>query len=849
MTAARLEMNLPPATEPRVGEPVTFGIPFPRGACAHAANIRVHHAGANQPVQAQAIDRWPDGSVRWALLDFKAVVPSEYVIDVGRSPGSATRSEEIHLNCGSSEVHAAVGPFSCRFRQGAAHLMEVFFEGGSRQIDVTAVDHTHAAVPVITTGVRTEAAGPLRVTLLLEGVIGSAAAPLLEFEARCHLFAGVPGVRMEFTIRNPRRARHAGGYWELGDDGSVYLRDLTIHLRSAGSTPSEVSVCCSIAESQPPLKLQRPVQVDQRSSGGEHWQSRVHVNRHGVVPLHHEGYQLRWNGGTNTGRRASPVLWTDDGSGIVAVAMQHFWENFPKVLEADDRGFAVRLFPLHSVDVHEIQAGEQKTHTIGFAFGEDPISRIPLDWVRQPAIPSLEAAWYTQACAVPYLTPARDDPHHDYLSLVSAAIEGDDSFTRKRERIDEFGWRNFGDIYADHEAVSSADGSGFVSHYNNQYDAVAGFAIQFMRTADPRWRRAMCELARHVVDIDIYHTNRDKSAYNGGLFWHTFHYVDAGKSTHRAYPKAPGVWGGGPSNEHNYSTGLMLHYFLTGHEPSRAAVLSLARWVRDMDDGGLSMFRWLTRSDTGLASSTASSSYHGPGRGAANSIVTLLNACRLTGDRLWLDKAEALIRRCIHPSDDIDSRDLLNAELRWSYTVFLEALGYYLDQKIILGEIDFRYAYAKESLLHYAGWMARREYPYLDKPEILEFPTETWAAQDMRKSDVFTFAARHADTAERHVFLERAELFFRASLDRLRSFPTRTRARPVVLMLSHGYMHAAAKKADGLPPAPPAPAGCEFGSPLTFIPQKEIARRRATGLALGASCAVLAALIWFFIAL
>ena len=71
----------------------------------------------------------------------------------------------------------------------------------------------------------------------------------------------------------------------------------------------------------------------------------------------------------------------------------------------------------------------------------------------------------------------------------------------------------------------------------------------------------MTELASHVTDIDIYHTDRDKAAYNSGLFWHTFHYVAAGKSTHRSYPRhATGVCGGGPANEHNYTAGLLLHY-------------------------------------------------------------------------------------------------------------------------------------------------------------------------------------------------------------------------------------------------------------------------------------------------
>ena len=50
---------------------------------------------------------------------------------------------------------------------------------------------------------------------------------------------------------------------------------------------------------------------------------------------------------------------------------------------------------------------------------------------------------------------------------------------------------------------------------------------------------------------------------------------------------------GGPSAEHNYNAGLMLHYFLTGDRASRDAAIGLARWVLDMDDGRRTPFRWL----------------------------------------------------------------------------------------------------------------------------------------------------------------------------------------------------------------------------------------------------------------
>ena len=59
----------------------------------------------------------------------------------------------------------------------------------------------------------------------------------------------------------------------------------------------------------------------------------------------------------------------------------------------------------------------------------------------------------------------------------------------------------------------------------------------------------MNELANHVVDIDIYHTTRDKAAYCGGLFWFTDHYLDAATSTHRTYSHENAPDDGSPYGE------------------------------------------------------------------------------------------------------------------------------------------------------------------------------------------------------------------------------------------------------------------------------------------------------------
>src|SRR5262249_25230858 len=152
-----------------------------------------------------------------------------------------------------------------------------------------------------------------------------------------------------------------------------------------------------------------------------------------------------------------------------------------------------------------------------------------------------------------------------------------------------------------------------------------------------------------------------------------------------------------------------------------------------------------------------------------------------TGASTFRAKLEQLLHRCIHPADDIAKRNLLDAEYRWSYTMFLQVVGRYLDDKIERGELDQHYAYARASLLHYARWMAANEIPYLDRPERLKMPTETWTAQDMRKSDVFYYAAKHAAGPERERFLERAQFFFRYSVTKLSEMKTRTLARPVVV--------------------------------------------------------------------
>jgi hypothetical protein len=355
----------------------------------------------------------------------------------------------------------------------------------------------------------------------------------------------------------------------------------------------------------------------------------------------------------------------------------------------------------------------------------------------------------------------------------------------------------------------------------------------------------MVDLTSHVRDIDIYHTTNDKTLYNGGLFWHTNHYVDAGLSTHRTYPKG-GADGGGPSAEHNYNYGLMLHYVLTGDDRSRDAAIALGQWVLDMDDPRQTPLRWLSRSPTGWASYTAG--HHKPGRGAGHSILACLVAHRLAGERRFLEKAEELIRRCVHPGEAVPMAYVDDVEGHWSYTAFLQALGCYLHHKVERGETDAMAGWARAGLLAFARFMADQERPYLERRERLQYPTQTWAAQDLRKADVFLWAALETEGAERERFLDRADVFFDYATTELPRLDGHWFTRPLILVMTQGVRHGWLTRHRGGLPAPAvlaAPSPARARRP--FRSQRDQAVRRAGALLALGCIAGIVLLVWLVV--
>ena len=759
-----------------VAEPVVLGLAVPRGRLQAPVPgqgwVRLFDA-AGELVNAgfSALHAWPDGSVAWLLTEFVC--------------SAAGGRFQVRASTESAAPPAPPAPLLPR----GARLSVTLVEGPPQTIALC--ETSREATPVSTVG------------------RGEATLADLKFEVRTTRWPELDLLRMELVVHNPRPAKHAGGLWDLGDPGSICIRDLSLSMPLPTPTPCSIQV----EPDEPFVDAPDGFVLFQASSGGLHWNCDNHVDATGRVPLAFRGYRA----GPREGLRAQPIL----RFGSRELALSEFWQNFPKVFGVAAGVVRIGLFPAEHGAPHELQGGERKRHTLwmgptealGFVATPRRAVQSPAEVVASGVLHGLGLATH-------------DDPGLErHVARVLAPATG---FAARRELIDEYGWRHWGDLNADHEAAEQFAPTPFISHYNNQYDCVDAFLLWFLRTGDPRWFRLADPLARHVVDIDLYLTDADRSAYSGGQFWHTDHHRPALTSTHRCYARGnagAGPYGGGPGNEQNYPSGLWLHHLLTGDPWSRSAALGLADWVLRMDDGHRNVLGLVETGATGAASQTYSPDFHGPGRGAGNSINALCDAWRFTGNEQYLTAAEALIARCVHPDQDLDALDLLDAERRWSYVVFVKYLLKYLHLKESAGRLDTAWRLGRAALVHYARFMVQRERSSTTDKARLEFVTETWPAQDLRKAQVVHQAAAYVPEPERRRFHTWAEHFFDCAFAELSRYGTADRCRPLVLVLHPAIARAYARTH----PDEAAPTDPEPGAPLPpfrpFVPQK--ARVRA----------------------
>ena len=234
-------LTLESAIDSASPQPVTIGLPFPKGAFFKDDVFSlVDPNGRHKSLQIDTLARWSDGSVKWLLVDFvlrsvqKGVSQWKLAPKSGKVDRLALGSISIHESKKEIIVDTGVATFHLSpevipFAQVQLNSRPALATSSVRTKLKTSRGNVADARP---RRIIVENRGPVRATVRYEGIFPGAAP--CRFLCRVCFFAGTGLARVQLTLHNPRRARHRGGLWDLGDPGSVLFRELAMELGLPG---------------------------------------------------------------------------------------------------------------------------------------------------------------------------------------------------------------------------------------------------------------------------------------------------------------------------------------------------------------------------------------------------------------------------------------------------------------------------------------------------------------------------------------------------------------------------------------------------------------------------------------
>jgi hypothetical protein len=106
----------------RIAEPLASGLPLPQGAVFNPADLRVT-SPTGQPVPCQAHQlglSWPDGSLRWVLVQFQATVAAnkDAIYTLMSDPGKPPVLPREHVSVANGVVGGVPNPDAVQVTTG-----------------------------------------------------------------------------------------------------------------------------------------------------------------------------------------------------------------------------------------------------------------------------------------------------------------------------------------------------------------------------------------------------------------------------------------------------------------------------------------------------------------------------------------------------------------------------------------------------------------------------------------------------------------------------------------------------------------------------------------------------------
>jgi hypothetical protein len=441
----------------RVAEPVTFGVPLPKGAVKDLARLRLYGPeGKPVPAAFRVVSRWWDDaatqvqSIRWIHADFFADVPAR-----GRSVYRLRLADET-APAPAAPVRVTTHADSVRISTGAANFTinrsgPVMDGPGIRNLDflLRSDERIYKASQWPASELTIEEENPLRVVVKRTGSHGWVDRQDRGLDYVLHIvaYAGKPYVRLIYSFVN-RQGRSMADFVRL--DGLWMQADLEreaapAYLEQLGSEP----------------------------------------------------------------RRAG---WFEAGD--IRVGLRWFWQLYPKGFEVRSDGkLRLALFP-ETARPQNIYTGVAKTHEIVVSSANDDLTAM----IDHPLYAVAPPKWYTRDTkALGRLVESSPEAiRPEYWPLVqkydrwltasrdAVLAKRDRGFQFGKRRFDEYGMLNFGD--AMHKLITDDKRPDYGIHWETEYyDFPHALFLHFFRTGDLVSLRTAVEAAAHLADVDISH--------------------------------------------------------------------------------------------------------------------------------------------------------------------------------------------------------------------------------------------------------------------------------------------------------------------------------------------------------
>ena len=569
--------------------PMLVGVPFAQGALGDVANLRVVQDGQEVPVQVECAARWPDATVKWALVQFLADCPPQASAPVMLEYGSAVRpqapapapmlrEEGDLLVCDTGPLRAVMDrrDFGL-FRELALDLDgdDAFSPderiigpdtgGGLYVVDAEGVEYVSGSPEEVTV----EENGPVRAVVNVRGRhVAEDGAELFEYIVRLIFYRGHSHVRILHTFGNDTLPDEMTDVAQLG---------LRLPLRA-----SEDSACFVGADFGPPEPDTEAGVVGVR--GPDAWITARQVDLDRVEVQTSPERAVETDGFAERAQRLREAI-VQDPRWLLMCDLVDLPEQYPKGWALRDGVLDVQLCPPLRGDeyadadpvtsdrlyfylrdgVYRFRTGVTKTHEINLALapgGEWTPESFPLrgQFTRDLAYCELPAEWYARTAAAGLMTPRVEGEFEEYETFVERSFE---TFQALRERQAEYGMLNFGDWWGERR----------YNWGNVEYDTQHVMLMQYLRTLDRRYFKRGCEAALHNRDVDGIHYTTNPRALGQvhvHCMFHTGGYEVLTPEPGLAMPR------GGFNVGHVWTRGLLDHWVLTGDRRSRDGALQLA---------------------------------------------------------------------------------------------------------------------------------------------------------------------------------------------------------------------------------------------------------------------------------